>query len=867
LSIDPSFGFSSVLHYPVGAYPASVALGDVNRDGALDIVAADYHENNVSVLLANGVGQFGMQTKFAVGSVPYPVVASDLDADGNLDIITGNSGPTNDVSALLGNGDGTFQTQTPSSVGSGVSSIGTGDFDRDGLLDLVVTLRLENSVAVLSGNGDGTFQTAVKYPVGPQPRSVATLDVNDDDALDLAVASEGSNDVSILLGRADGTFQLGGIVEVGTRPYLLQTGDVNADGILDFVTANFGSDDVSVALGSGDGAFQVQSYPVGSAPASVALGDLDGDGVLDIASANWRSNDLSVLLGNGDGTFRFQGAYAVGSGPHSVALGYLDGDTSLDVVTSNSLSDNVSVLLGLDLNRPPVAEPDAYETAEDAPQIVPAPGVLVNDTDPDGDVLFAVLADGPIHGTLDLHADGSFVYTPDANFYSTDTFTYRAFDGKDYSEPVAVTITVNAVNDPPEITFLSVTSPINEGDTSVLTGEIIDPELDDTHTVTIDWGDGTSDTLNLDPDVLTFDQDHQYVDNLPGNAPYTVAVTVTDEDGDQSDPEQATVTVKNVAPRITSLSVNGVEFVQPWNTTLEFDAPVPGTIADRSGQGTGFTHRMPGTGAAIPMNDSNVDLAASPGRLTITSARSDWFAGSSPYYDPAIVEAPSILLQNVGAKDVEIRGGFRNVQLNDWSDQLGLVAGTSNNQNVKALMHMELLWQYGPPGLRNYLLNSQIGPSSGANNFVYPDYGQTPGVTGLFSNGDDIDLTLSRVAGKWSMSWNNLTSGNTGSSPLFDFPWLDGQDLYVGLSYENPRSTLSKTSEIENFSVTVDGHDVVPPVIDEKGVGDAPRHFERSGHGRHSHRDNRLGRRHSQHAIGLGRRGSGDSRHTASVRG
>jgi len=92
---------------------------------------------------------------------------------------------------------------------------------------------------------------------------------------------------------------------------------------------------------------------------------------------------------------------------------------------------------------PPVAADDAYCTAEDAPLDVPAVlGVLANDTDPNGDLLTAILDSGPSHGTLDLHADGSFAYTPTIGFTEVDTFTYHANDGALDSNIATVRITV-----------------------------------------------------------------------------------------------------------------------------------------------------------------------------------------------------------------------------------------------------------------------------------------------------------------------------------------------------------------------------------------------------------------------------------------
>src|SRR4029077_1477772 len=92
---------------------------------------------------------------------------------------------------------------------------------------------------------------------------------------------------------------------------------------------------------------------------------------------------------------------------------------------------------------------DAFSTDEDTPLAVPAPGVLGNDSDLDGDSLTAALVSGPAHGALALNPDGSFSYEPAADFNGVDSFTYRANDGRANSSIATVALTVNAVNDPP----------------------------------------------------------------------------------------------------------------------------------------------------------------------------------------------------------------------------------------------------------------------------------------------------------------------------------------------------------------------------------------------------------------------------------
>jgi VCBS repeat-containing protein len=89
------------------------------------------------------------------------------------------------------------------------------------------------------------------------------------------------------------------------------------------------------------------------------------------------------------------------------------------------------------VNAAPVAYADTYSVNAGTSLSVPARGVLVNDTDVDSAAtsLVAVLDAGPLHGTLTLNADGSFIYTPVAGFAGTDTFTYRTNDGKWSRDP------------------------------------------------------------------------------------------------------------------------------------------------------------------------------------------------------------------------------------------------------------------------------------------------------------------------------------------------------------------------------------------------------------------------------------------------
>jgi VCBS repeat-containing protein len=102
------------------------------------------------------------------------------------------------------------------------------------------------------------------------------------------------------------------------------------------------------------------------------------------------------------------------------------------------------------VNDPPTANNDAYSVDEGGTLNVAAPGVLGNDTDPDGPSISAILVSGPAHASsFTLNADGSFSYVHDGSETTSDSFTYKANDGLADSNVATVTITVNPVDDAP----------------------------------------------------------------------------------------------------------------------------------------------------------------------------------------------------------------------------------------------------------------------------------------------------------------------------------------------------------------------------------------------------------------------------------
>jgi hypothetical protein len=137
----------------------------------------------------------------------------------------------------------------------------------------------------------------------------------------------------------------------------------------------------------------------------------------------------------------------------------------------------VSEVGSLRVDSRPVAADDAYSSVEDTPLTVPAPGVLGNDQDPDGEPLAASVVTSTVSGSLTLAADGSFVYTPAPGFYGADSFVYQACDGAGLCARATVRITVQRGNQPPSCAGVFATT--TAGDTSIwpLNKEMVEMRL------------------------------------------------------------------------------------------------------------------------------------------------------------------------------------------------------------------------------------------------------------------------------------------------------------------------------------------------------------------------------------------------------
>jgi hypothetical protein len=207
LLANGSGGFDPAVEYAMGSNLASVVVADLNGDGKPDLIAAD--QGGVDVLLGDGSGGFGAATSYAAGLNPVSVAVADLRrGDGSPDLIVADQGGGVDV--LLSDGAGGFDAPTSYAAGLNPVSVTVADVDRDGAPDLIVADRT-GGVDVLPGDGSGGFGTATSYAAGLSPVSATIADVNGDSRPDLVVADQNGG-VSVLLNSSQqaGTFVAAG---------------------------------------------------------------------------------------------------------------------------------------------------------------------------------------------------------------------------------------------------------------------------------------------------------------------------------------------------------------------------------------------------------------------------------------------------------------------------------------------------------------------------------------------------------------------------------------------------------------------------------------------------------------------------------
>ena len=383
-----------------------ICVEDVNNDSWMDIVTANYWDDNVGVLLGRGNGTFGAITTYSTGNDSHPawVGLGDMNADGHLDIVCANK-QSRGIDILFGNGDGTFATIMNCFTFPDFFpfSAALGDINNDHRLDVAAVGR-DGYIYVLIRDSTGNCIPPVILRTNGTIYSIVLADFNSDKNLDIAFIDTQLHNVGVFLGYGDGTFTEQRIYQIDNQAlvYNLIVADFNNDQMSDLATAVSNNGEVVIFYGHGDGSFtlarrystgfgsapfdiaaayfdynqqvtivvtlrttgeiavlteytaaefvQQLVYSTGSTaqPFSVATGDFTHDNRSDIVIANSGTDDLTVLVGTGNGTFEREMVYGIGvnSHPQCVITCNIDQDQQLDIVSVNPKLDIITVIMG-----------------------------------------------------------------------------------------------------------------------------------------------------------------------------------------------------------------------------------------------------------------------------------------------------------------------------------------------------------------------------------------------------------------------------------------------------------------------------------------------------------------------------------------
>jgi len=352
--------FASPFLLDVVSTPPYVIAADVNGDGKPDLISANIGggtggTGTLTVMTNDGSGGFALDTTLDVGNFALCVVAADVNGDGKLDLISADFG-TNTLTVWTNNGNG-FGYNSTLTVGSGPCALVAADVNGDGQVDLICANAIDGTLTVLTNNGNVGFGLYAMLPVGASassyPVSVAVADVNGDGKPDLISANSNDGTLTVLTNNGNGGFGLNATLTVGSAPSSVIAVDVNGDGKPDLISANANDGTLTVLTNNGDGSFSLDAtlnvgLSSGSSPENVVAVDVNGDGKLDLVSADFGDDTLTVLINDGSGGFASSSTLSVGvagSEPNAVAAADVNGDGTPDLISANYGTSTLSVLL------------------------------------------------------------------------------------------------------------------------------------------------------------------------------------------------------------------------------------------------------------------------------------------------------------------------------------------------------------------------------------------------------------------------------------------------------------------------------------------------------------------------------------------
>ena len=381
-------------------------------------------------------------------AVTIDVINNDTDIDGTIDpaTVTVTSAPIN--GSVVVNGDGTV-TYTPNLNYTGADTIRyTVDDDLGNTSNVAEVFLTVNNVNDPPIGVDDTYGTNEDIALNITAPGLLGNDLDlESDPLSVTAFDNVSANGGTVIVNADGSFTYTPPVDFSGADSFTYTLD-DGNGGSDIATANITVSPQNDNPDAIDDSFSTDENTTLSITVPGVLAndiDIDGD-LLTVTGFDAASSNGGTVSVNADGSFDY-----------TPPLDFIGTDTfSYTVSDGNGGTDIATVTISINnINDAPNTLDDSYTVDEDITLSVTDPllGVLGNDSDPEGDNLTVntTPVSGPSNGTVVLSADGTFVYSPNAEFNGSDSFVYQVCDDGTPNEcaQATVNITINAVQDAP----------------------------------------------------------------------------------------------------------------------------------------------------------------------------------------------------------------------------------------------------------------------------------------------------------------------------------------------------------------------------------------------------------------------------------
>ena len=524
--------------------------------------------------------------------------------------------------------------------------------------------------------------------------------------------------------------------------------------------------------------------------------DVDGDS-LTISSAS--ATNGTVIM-QSDQTITYTPTTGF-TGTDSISYTITDGQGGSD-------SSTVTVTVNVPLNNPPVANVDEVTTNENTPTVINA---ISNDTDADGDTI-TVYSASATNGTVLIQSDETLLYTPNADFFGSDTISYTITDGQGGSDSSTVSVTVTETPNTPPV------ANVDEITTNKNTPVTIDATSNDTD------ADGDSLTVYLASAlngtvVIQNDGTLLYTPTTDFAGTDTISYTINDGEGGTS---SSTVTVSVNTPPVANVD----EITTNKNTDVNINVTSNDTDAD--GDSLTVSSSSATNGTIVIQNDGTLLYTPTTdyvGSDTISYTISDGRGGSAnstvtvTINTPPVANVDEILINkniatliNIISNDTDADGDTLTVY------SASATNGTVVIQNDETILYTPTTDYVGTDTI-SYTINDGRGGSANSTVTVTINTIPVANVDEIVTN-KNTDVNINVLSNDTDADGDSLTVYSASATNGTVVIQNDGTLLYTPTTDYTGTDTISYTisdgrggSANSTVTVTVNAPPITPPPV------------------------------------------------------